>query len=221
MRKGTTALERSGVIWHTQGSGKSLTMVFAIRKLRSCDDLKDYKVCMVNDRIDLEDQLGETAALTGEKVTFINSSDDLKKKLATPSSNLNMVMVHKFQENQQDLPDYLADALGEKEQVPEYTTMEVVNDSDRIVCMIDEAHRSQGGDIGANLIAALRQMLAQPIEHFRQVILAAVSDKQATWLQHPFGEGTQVGQMGQEISGIGEIGQNQRNAASFQLGSFL
>ena len=44
MRKGTTALERSGVIWHTQGSGKSLTMVFAIRKLRSCDDLKDYKV---------------------------------------------------------------------------------------------------------------------------------------------------------------------------------
>ena len=59
MRKGSTAAERSGVIWHTQGSGKSLTMVFVIRKLRSCDDLKDYKVCMVNDRIDLEDQLGE------------------------------------------------------------------------------------------------------------------------------------------------------------------
>jgi type I restriction enzyme R subunit len=155
MRKGTTALERSGVIWHTQGSGKSLTMVFAIRKLRSCDDLKDYKVCMVNDRIDLEKQLGETADLTGEKVTLINSSEDLKTKLATPSSNLNMVMVHKFRENQQELPEHLAGALGEKEQVPEYAMMEVVNDSDRIVCMIDEAHRSQGGDVGDNLFSAL------------------------------------------------------------------
>lgn len=108
LRTGTTATERSGVVWHTQGSGKSLTMVFAIRKLRSCEDLKDFKVCMINDRIDLEDQLGETAILTGEKVTFINSSEDLKTKLATPASNLNMVMVHKFQENQQELPEYLA-----------------------------------------------------------------------------------------------------------------
>jgi len=64
-------------------------------------------------------------------------------------------MVHKFQENQQELPEYLAGALGEKEQVPEYTPMEVVNDSDRIVCMIDEAHRSQGGDVGDNLFSAL------------------------------------------------------------------
>ena len=81
LRKGKTPEERSGVIWHTQGSGKSLTMVFVIRKLRMCDDLKDYKVCLVNDRKDLEKQLGETAELTGEKVTFIASSEDLKAKL--------------------------------------------------------------------------------------------------------------------------------------------
>ena len=79
LRKGKTPNDRSGVIWHTQGSGKSLTMVFVIRKLRMCDDLKDYKVCLVNDRTDLEDQLGDTAALTGEKVTFITSSEDLKR----------------------------------------------------------------------------------------------------------------------------------------------
>ena len=36
-------MEKGGVVWHTQGSGKSLTMVFLIRKLRSCDDLKDLK----------------------------------------------------------------------------------------------------------------------------------------------------------------------------------
>lgn len=154
LRNGSSPEERSGVVWHTQGSGKSLTMVFAIRKIRSCDDLKDYKICLVNDRIDLEDQLGETATLTGEKVTFINSTDELKTKLATPSSNLNMVMIHKFFENQDDHPEYLKGALGEKELVPKYKEMGVVNDSDRIICMIDEAHRSQGGDMGDNLFAA-------------------------------------------------------------------
>ena len=99
LRTGQTPEARSGVIWHTQGSGKSLTMVFVIRKLRMCDDLKDYKVCLINDRIDLEKQLGETAELTGEKVTYIASSEDLKAKLKGSASNLNMVMIHKFQEN--------------------------------------------------------------------------------------------------------------------------
>jgi len=42
-------------------------MVFVIRKLRMCDDLKDYKVCLINDRTDLENQLGETAVLTGRR----------------------------------------------------------------------------------------------------------------------------------------------------------
>ena len=59
LRTGKTPADRSGVIWHTQGSGKSLTMVFVIRKLRMCDDLKDFKVCLINDRRDLEDQLGD------------------------------------------------------------------------------------------------------------------------------------------------------------------
>ena len=67
LRQGQTPEDRSGVIWHTQGSGKSLTMVFVIRKLRMCDDLKDYKVCLINDRTDLEKQLGETAELTGRE----------------------------------------------------------------------------------------------------------------------------------------------------------
>ena len=57
--EGKTPRERSGIIWHTQGSGKSLTMVFVIRKLRMCDDLKDYKVCLINDRTDLEKQLSK------------------------------------------------------------------------------------------------------------------------------------------------------------------
>jgi type I restriction enzyme R subunit len=152
LRGGQTPAERSGVVWHTQGSGKSLTMVFAIRKLRMCDDLKDLKVCLINDRRDLENQLAATAALTDEKVTTITSTAALKKQLATDASNLNMVMVHKFQEVQNlNLPDYLESVL---DHIPEFKNFEVVNPSERIVLMIDEAHRSQAGDMGGNLSSA-------------------------------------------------------------------
>jgi type I restriction enzyme R subunit len=151
LRKGQTPIERSGVVWHTQGSGKSLTMVFVIRKLRMCEDLKDYKVCLINDRTDLEEQLGNTANLTGEKVTYITSTKDLKEKLATDSSNLNMVMVHKFNEApDKPLPSYLDEAL----EIPKYENFGVVNESSRILLMIDEAHRSQAGDLGDNLFEA-------------------------------------------------------------------
>ena len=152
LRAGQTPEERSGVIWHTQGSGKSLTMVFVIRKLRMCDDLKDYKVCLVNDRRDLETQLGETAQLTGEKVAYIASSQDLKAKLKGSASNLNMVMIHKFQENpNRDLPDYLEEVLSD---IPMYAPLGLVNPSERILLMIDEAHRTQSGDLGDNLFEA-------------------------------------------------------------------
>lgn len=151
LRNGKTPCDRSGVVWHTQGSGKSLTMVFVIRKLRTCDDLKDYKICLINDRIDLESQLGRTARLTGEVVTTIENTQALKEKLATDSSNLNMVMVHKFHEATTNLlPEYLDNALA----VPVFEKFGVVNDSDRILLLIDEAHRSQAGDLGNNLFEA-------------------------------------------------------------------
>jgi len=151
LRTGKTPAERSGVIWHTQGSGKSLTMVFLIRKLRMCDDLKDFKVCLINDRTDLEEQLGRTAELTGEKVTYVTSTAATRDKLASDASNLNMVMVHKFQELQnQHVPDYLDSAL----EVPTFATFGIVNRSERILLCIDEAHRTQAGDLGDNLFEA-------------------------------------------------------------------
>jgi type I restriction enzyme R subunit len=154
IRSGDTSMERSGVVWHTQGSGKSLTMVFLVRKMRSQEDLKDYKVLMVNDRKDLDKQLGETAALTGETVYRITSSDQVKEKLKDDSSTLNMVMIHKFREaDDSNTPDYINDALGKvADNQPPYGTdnvvalfesFGVVNDSDKVLIMIDEAHRTQ------------------------------------------------------------------------------
>jgi type I restriction enzyme R subunit len=170
MRNGSTGNERSGVVWHTQGSGKSLSMVFLVRRLRRDPQLKDYKVLMVNDRKDLDKQLGETAALTGETVYRINSVADVKAKLADNASTLNMVMIHKFREEDDDnIPAYVSDIISTKkanepasyklkgEQLdPEFATnkaaepvlfdaFDVVNRSEKVLVLIDEAHRTQRG----------------------------------------------------------------------------
>ena len=49
---------RGGIIWDMQGSGKSLTMVFLIRAMRSHPVLRRFKIVLVTDRTDLQDQLG-------------------------------------------------------------------------------------------------------------------------------------------------------------------
>ena len=88
--------------------------------------------------------------LTGETVTDIASRDAVHEKLSTDSSNLNMVMVHKFQEGTRKSPAYLEDAL----EIPVYESFGMVNESDRILLMIDEAHRTQSSDLGDNLFSA-------------------------------------------------------------------
>ena len=146
LRTGKTPFEKSGVVWHTQGSGKSLTMVFLVKKMRDSDDLKDYKIIMVNDRNDLEDQLSETAGNTGESVTIIEHRSDLDK-LQTTTSNLNMVMLHKFlAQNGVSAQSLIASGI-----VPKFEEFKTINASERILLLIDEAHRTQGGDMGDNL----------------------------------------------------------------------
>ena len=150
---GQTADERSGVVWHTQGSGKSLTMVFLIKKLRRTESLKDLKVMMVNDRTDLEEQLSDSATLTGETVYIINNSKELKQELKDDRSNLNMVMIHKFQERADKSPHYLNQAIMGTS-IPKFIDFGAINNSDRILILIDEAHRTQSSDLGNNLFNA-------------------------------------------------------------------
>lgn len=154
LRNGKTPTERSGVVWHTQGSGKSLTMVFVARMLRASQDLADYKIMMVNDRVDLEEQLSGTAKLIGAKVNVIESTADLREHLSTDASDVNMVMVHKFMERSEALPESLKEALGVAGRPPSAENFGVVNRSERILLMIDEAHRTQSSDLGDNLFEA-------------------------------------------------------------------
>ncbi|MBI9041960.1 HsdR family type I site-specific deoxyribonuclease [Lutibacter sp.] len=156
LRNEQSAIARSGVVWHTQGSGKSLTMVFFVRKLRSQNDLKDYKVIMMIDRVDLEDQLSNTARLTNEfkEKNIVKSRKELQPKLSGNASDLSMVMIHKFIQEELKHSKALMKAFVEENVVPEFKPFEVVNNSDRIVILIDEAHRTQGGEMGDNLFTA-------------------------------------------------------------------
>lgn len=154
LRNGATPEERSGVIWHTQGSGKSLTMVFVARMLRAAPDLADYKIIMVNDRADLETQLAGTAKLIGGRVNVISSTAQLRRHLSNDASNVNLVMVHKFMERAAVLPLVLQEALISYDAPPSAESFGVVNASPRILLLIDEAHRTQSSELGDNLFGA-------------------------------------------------------------------
>ena len=158
LENGTDWKSRSGVIWHTQGSGKSLTMVFLVRKMRHIPELHDYRILMVVDRHDLEEQLAETAEYTGElrhdpktkKVQNIVENRQQLVKLEGDTADLNLVMIHKFGENH----EYSLESLIKTGIVPQYESFPVINDSNEILVLIDEAHRSQGGEMGDNLFQA-------------------------------------------------------------------
>jgi type I restriction enzyme R subunit len=166
LQSGTNAAERSGTVWHTQGSGKSYSMVFIIRKMRHIQDLKDYKILLVNDRIELEDQLGKTAALTGERVKPITSTRSLKKNLASAKSDVSLVMLHKFAERQTDKhsrwlyqraatrkPIY-GKELDTDDILDNVKILDEVNPSEKILIMVDEAHRSQGNILNPSMFNA-------------------------------------------------------------------
>jgi type I restriction enzyme R subunit len=135
--EGKNRRERSGIIWHTQGSGKSLTMVFLVREMYRHARLQSWKVIFITDRTQLEGQLGGTTKSIGLTVKVADRVSKMKELLPGTSSDLVMVMIHKFQEQELE------------ETFPE------LNVRSDILIMTDEAHRSQYGKLGANLDRAL------------------------------------------------------------------
>ncbi len=147
---------RGGIVWHTQGSGKSLTMVFLMRKLRTDALLRRFKVVVVTDRKDLEKQLSETATLTGQNVLRATSGNDLKRKLRKPGPDVVFGMIQKQRGGDAaGEPGLKAEDLPKSVAVREPAPPEVLNDDEAILVLVDEAHRSQAGDLQAMLLAGL------------------------------------------------------------------
>lgn len=166
LKTGKTRLEqgehdqRGGIIWHTQGSGKSLTMVFLVRKMRTDAQLRRFKVIVVTDRKDLQSQLSLTATLTGEVVEVADSTAGVKSLARRKGPALVFATIQKCRDVDMagDAPLTAGDLPKVEEPKAVYKTgekFEVLNEDDSILVMVDEAHRTQAGDLHANLLAGL------------------------------------------------------------------
>ncbi len=139
LKNGRSPKERGGIIWHTQGSGKSLTMMFLVREMKKDEELKKWKIVFVTDRTDLEEQLTGTSGTIGFSVKIANRIRKLKEYIPGKTADLVMAMIHKFQDKK-DI---------------NYGILDEMNDSDRILVMTDEAHRTQYSVLAANLQKAM------------------------------------------------------------------
>lgn len=136
---------RGGIVWHTQGSGKSLTMVFLVRKMRSISALRRFKIVVVTDRKDLERQLSDTATLTGETVERARRVSEVKTLLRRKGPGIVFAMIQKYQDR--DL-----DSLSSEDDVGD---LGLLNDDEAILVMVDEAHRSHSSALHGHLLQAL------------------------------------------------------------------
>ena len=152
--KGHDADQRGGVVWHTQGSGKSLTMAFLVRHLRSIQELKGYKVVVVTDRIDLEKQIHESMASAGEPVHRADGVEDARAHLAVHVPDVVLVMLQKAQRDDSAY-DGREESLGIEDGDVARVQIRPVNTSPDIVVLVDEAHRGQESWLGARLRALL------------------------------------------------------------------
>ncbi len=122
-----------GLIWHTQGSGKTFTMITAGKLMQADPDLGNPVILIVVDRIDLEGQMeGNLQSLGLQNAHLVSSRRDLENRLRADQPGMILSMIHKF--------DGLPANLSTRENA---------------VVLIDEGHRSTEGDLGTYLMAAL------------------------------------------------------------------
>jgi len=153
LRSGNAAEEKGGTIWHTQGSGKSLTMMFVIRKMYNSADLHDYKIVLLIDRKDLQTQIFKTSSAIRYACNVAGSIEGLKKQIRNSASDVSIAMVHKFgehSENEAQEDKKKRKTKDHKKRVAE-STFPILNTSPKILVMIDEAHRSEYSELAANM----------------------------------------------------------------------
>lgn len=141
MRKRNGGRE-GGVIWHTTGSGKSFTMVFLSKTLILHEALKQCRVVVVTDRVDLESQLSKTFASGGE----LASKKDRDAAMATSGKRL----AEQIGEGQERIVFTLIQKFNSATKLKE-----CFNPSADIIVLIDEGHRSQGGENSIRMEQAL------------------------------------------------------------------
>lgn len=126
---------QGGVVWHSQGSGKSLTMVMLARAIALDPTIEDYKIVLVTDRVDLDDQIYKNFTKAGVKVEKAKTGADLTLLLKSPKTQIVTTIINKFEA-----------AVSKKG---------LCIDSPNIFVLVDESHRSNYGELAAKMRKAI------------------------------------------------------------------
>ena len=125
--------KKKGLIWHTQGAYKSLTMIVSADELRKMPELENPTILVVVDRLELEHQIYQNFQAYGyPNIVRAESKNHLRELLEGDYRGLIITTIHKF------------------EGMPKH-----INERENIIVLIDEAHRSQEGDLGNYMRGAL------------------------------------------------------------------
>ncbi|MEN1761790.1 type I restriction endonuclease subunit R [Anoxynatronum sibiricum] len=127
----STNSRKGGIIWHTQGSGKSLTMVMLARNLALDPEILNPRIVLVTDRDDLDKQLGNTFAACGLEANRATSGRNLLELVAEKKSGIITTLIHKFDKA--------------------YAVKKYQDESPDIFILVDESHRTQFGSFSARM----------------------------------------------------------------------
>ncbi|MCK5519589.1 MAG: HsdR family type I site-specific deoxyribonuclease, partial [Candidatus Marinimicrobia bacterium] len=130
-QKDEKGARKGGIIWHTQGSGKSLTMVMLARTLALTPDISNPRIVLVSDRDDLDKQLGNTFDACGLDLTRATSGRNLLSLVSENKSAIITTLIHKFEKA--------------------FSLTKYRDNSADIFILIDESHRSQFGTFSARM----------------------------------------------------------------------
>lgn len=126
-----TSSRKGGIIWHTQGSGKSLTMVMLARNMALDPEILNPRIVLVTDRDDLDKQLGNTFASCGLEANRATSGRNLLELVAEKRSGIITTLIHKFDKA--------------------YAVKKYQDESPDIFILVDESHRTQFGSFSARM----------------------------------------------------------------------
>src|SRR6266702_2218112 len=135
-----------GIIWHTQGSGKSLTMVWLARWIR--EHVQDARVLIITDRTELDEQIEKVFKGVNEEIYRTKSGQDLINRLNAATPWLFCTLIHKFGgKEESDITGFIEEVKGSAP--PDFKA------KGNIYVFVDECHRTQSGD----LHDAMKQLL--------------------------------------------------------------
>jgi len=126
---------RSGVVWHTQGSGKSLTMVMLAQAIALSDGIDNYKIILVTDRVDLDDQIYRTFHHCGTLPVQAKTGKHLAELLQDNKARIITSVIDKF--------ELAVGKAGVRDENPD------------IFVLVDESHRGQYGELHAKMKKAM------------------------------------------------------------------